>query len=109
MLTRNYNLDLMQPDQPYKDVVFNEALTKLDSFINLSIEAILEMPPEAPVPGNMHIVKNGPNPNYIYYCISEKFGWRIQKPIRGMIFFVNAENKFFRFDGTMWAPITISA
>ena len=38
MLTNNYSLDLMLPSQPNKDVVFNEAITKIDSFCNFGFD-----------------------------------------------------------------------
>ena len=105
MLTNNYGLDLMIPSQANKDVVFNEAITKLDSFCNFSLNSFESKAPHELKPGAMHIITEGDYAMCIYYCPSEASGWKIQKPKKGMVFFVHSENKFFYFDGSKWESV----
>ena len=108
MLTNNYGFDLMTPSQANKDVVFNEAITKLDSFCNFSINSFEAHVPYALTPGSMHILAEGDHAMAICYCPSEAAGWKIQKPKKGMVFFVRSENKLFYFDGAKWEPVVAS-
>lgn len=105
MLTNNYDLDLMLPSQPNKDVVFNEAVIKIDSFCNMAIESFQSEVPGPLNLGAMHIIAEGQYAMSICYCASMAAGWRIQAPKKGMVFLVRSENKFFHFDGTRWEVV----
>ena len=105
MLTNNYGFDLMMPAQANKDVVFNEAITKLDAFCNFSINSFEGNIPYALTPGAMHIVREGDYAMSICYCSSEAAGWKIQRPKKGMMFFVRSENNHFYFDGDKWEAV----
>ena len=109
MLTNNYGFDLMIPSQANKDVVFNEAITKLDSFCNFSIDSFENNVPHMLNPGSMHIICDGTYAMSICYCPSEAAGWKIQKPKKGMVFFVRSENKLFYFDGRKWDAVATSS
>lgn len=106
MQTTNYGIDLMLPSQANKDVVFNEAITKIDAFCNFAINSFEGKVPAKLNVGAMHIVCEGSHAMSICYCPSEAAGWKIQKPKKGMIFFVRSENKLFYFDGIKWEPVT---
>lgn len=106
MITNNYEFDLMMPAQVNKDVVFNEAITKLDAFCNFSINSFASAVPYDLIPGQMHIITEGTHSMSICYCPSVASGWKIYKPKNGMILFVRSENKFFLFDGTKWNTVS---
>ena len=105
MLTHNYCLDLMLPSQVNKDVVFNEAITKIDSFCNFAINSFEGGVPAFLNVGAMHIICEGDHAMSICYCPSEAAGWKIQKPKKGMVFFVRSENKLFYFTGSQWEAV----
>jgi hypothetical protein len=109
MLTNNYGMDLMTPSQASKDVVFNEAITKLDSFCNIVISSFESTIPTTLSAGAVHILNNGTYVNAICYCPSTIAGWKIQAPKKGMVFFVYNENAFFYFEGAKWEKLDITA
>jgi len=108
MLTNNYGLDLMLPSQTNKDVVFNEAITKIDSFCNFAVNSFEGNIPSSLNVGAMHIICEGDHAMSICYCPSEAAGWKIQKPKKGMVFFVRSENKLFYFNGAQWEAVKAS-
>jgi hypothetical protein len=105
MYANNYKIDLMIPSQINKDVIFNEAIIKLDSFCNIAAESfILELPLEI-IPGILYILSEGPNKHSICYSPSKASGWKIQKPTRNMIYYIKSESNFFCFNGENWEAI----
>ncbi|MEY3197357.1 MAG: hypothetical protein RLZZ59_728 [Pseudomonadota bacterium] len=109
MLTNNYSMDLMTPSQPNKDVVFNEAITKLDSFCGIVVSSFEGSVPASITIGAVHIISSGSDKYKICYCPSAASGWRIQEPKEGMIFFVKSENGFFCFNGASWEKVDLGS
>lgn len=108
MVTNNYGIDLMLPFQANKDVLFNEAIVKFDSFCNFAITSFIDKIPSKLTVGSMHIITDGEYKMSICYCPSEACGWKIQAAKKGMVFFVQSENRFFHFEGIKWDAITMS-
>jgi hypothetical protein len=105
MRTNNYGIDLMIPSAVSKDVIFNEAVSKFDSFCNIAVEDfIIELPLEV-IPGVIYILSEGPNKNSICYSPSKASGWKRQNPIRNMIFYIKSERNFFCFNGEYWEAV----
>ena len=105
MLTHNYKIDLMIPSQINKDVIFNEAISKIDNFCNIAIHSFITDRPREQNIGSIHIISGGDNKNSICYCPSKASGWKIQQPVQNMIFFVITERRFVYFNGENWEVI----
>jgi Protein of unknown function (DUF2793) len=105
MQTNNYAITLMIPSQINKDVLFNEAICKIDSFCNIAILSFVPNIPEDLAIGTMHIISEGLNRNSICYNPSSAAGWKILNPIKNMIFFIISERRFFLFNGETWEGV----
>lgn len=99
MKTHHYNIDLMVPMQTDKEILFNEAQVKIDSFCNASVRGFIAHAPDtAPVVGDKYILSAGTNSGYICYCANLSKGWQMLEPQIGMIIFVCEANSFFIFN-----------
>ena len=63
MKTTNFSMDLMIPSQLNKDITFNEALLKIDSFMSLSVINFIDQKPEHLKNGEKFIISNGEHKN----------------------------------------------
>ncbi|WP_316353912.1 hypothetical protein [Candidatus Trichorickettsia mobilis] len=97
MKTHHYNIDLMTPMQTDKEILFNEALLKIDSFCNSTVRNFIEQLPDTLVVGDKYILAFGENEGDICYCADLAKGWQLLKARAGMIIFVSEENSFFIF------------
>lgn len=94
--------------QAQKEITHNDALNDVDSLAQISvINRTTATPPTTPSEGDSYIVAASPtgawagNTDAIasYYS-----GWRIKPAKAGWIAYVQAENVFYVFDGSSWAP-----
>ena len=97
MKTHHYNIELMTPMQTDKEILFNEALLKIDSFCNGTVRNFAGQLPGALVVGDKCILAFGENEGDICYCADLAKGWQLLKARAGMIVFVREENSFFIF------------
>lgn len=107
MQTPNFNIDLMTPMQFDREIIFNEAILKLDNFCNIVIKAIVDSKPEVPAIGDKYIIKSGPNINQIYFCSDLAKGWQNFIPKHSIIAFILKENCFYLFDNNKWQKIDV--
>ena len=105
MITNNYGIELMIPSQVNKDVIFNEAISKLDGFCNMVIVSFIDSLPLELTIRSLHIISNGIDKNSICYCPSNASGWKLLKPTPNMIFYVKSERNFFCFNGDNWVAV----
>jgi hypothetical protein len=94
----------MVPSQINKEIVFNEAILKLDGFCNASIKGFTDTIPSSGATGDKYILKTGEHQNYICYFFAETSGWQLLSPKQGMIFFCEQLKQFIYFDGQDWLP-----
>ncbi|MBY0429452.1 MAG: DUF2793 domain-containing protein, partial [Alphaproteobacteria bacterium] len=89
-------------------ITHNDALNDLDALAQISvINHTTATPPATPIDGDSYIVAASPtgawagsaNAVATYYS-----GWRIKPAKVGWIAYVQAENAFYVFDGSSWAP-----
>ncbi|WPY01362.1 DUF2793 domain-containing protein [Candidatus Trichorickettsia mobilis] len=110
MKTHHYNIDLMTPMQTDKEILFNEALLKIDSFCNSTVRNFIQQLPEAMIVGDKYILAFGENEGDICYCADLAKGWQLLKAKAGMIVFVCEENSFFIFGyDHRWSKVTTAA
>ncbi|KAF8818422.1 hypothetical protein [Rickettsia endosymbiont of Cardiosporidium cionae] len=108
MQSNNYNINLMIPNRANKDVIFNEAISTIDNFLNIAIQGFIsEIPKELPVDKKYILIKNdqsGYN-NKIIYKIHEQQNIKLLSPKESMIVFVIENNSFFIFSNDQWHKI----
>ena len=88
MKTTNFSMDLMVPSQSNKDIVFNEALLKIDSFMNFSVVDFIDHKPEQLQNGEKFIISSGEYKNKICYQPLNSKIVLLQEPTVGMVVFV---------------------
>lgn len=88
MKTTNFSMDLMVPLQLNKDTIFNEALLKIDSFMNLSVIDFIDHKPENLKNGEKFIISTGEYKNNICYKPMYSKTILLSEPKEGMLVFV---------------------
>jgi hypothetical protein len=108
MKTTNFSMDLMIPSQLNKDIVFNEALLKIDSFMNFSVIDFIDLEPKQLKSGEKFIISSGEHKNKICYKPLESKTVLLCEPKAGMIVFVIKIGCFFIFANNEWEKIALS-
>jgi hypothetical protein len=108
MKTTNFSMDLMVPSQLGKDIVFNESLLKIDSFMNCSVSDFIDHKPEQLNMGEKFIISNGEHKNKICYKPLESKTVLLHEPKLGMLVFVIRGNFFLIFSNNGWEKVAIS-
>jgi Protein of unknown function (DUF2793) len=101
------NLPLLAAGQAQKEITHNEALSRLDGLVQMSIEARnLPVPPVAPVIGHCWIVPVGASGVWSGHAQEiahwTSGGWRFSVPLPGFIAWSKADSVFGWFDGSAW-------
>lgn len=105
MQSFNYNIKFMTPQQLNKDLVFNEAILKLDGFCSHAIKGFVDAVPQEFVIGDKYIINQGQMKNNICYIFSQSSGWQFLSPKEGMVFFCSELGQMILFDGQEWQKI----
>ena len=112
LYTNNFKIPLLFQNQAHKDIVFNEALSKIDSLIHLSvIDIFINSEPENIKDGDSYIISNNPNDifsNHSCKIAYYNIGWKFITPTEGMRVWVQSkkslyiyiENNWIKFDNT---------
>ena len=108
MKTTNFSMDLMIPSQLNKDITFNEALLKIDSFMGLGVINFIDQKPEQLKEGEKFIISNGEHKNKICYQPIESKTILLHEPKAGMIVFVIESSFFLIFANDEWKKIALS-
>ncbi|ROU02997.1 DUF2793 domain-containing protein [Histidinibacterium lentulum] len=114
--TDHLALPLLLPGQAQKHVTVNEALSRLDAVVQLSVlSRALSAPPSAPVPGDRYIVAGGASGTWSgmdgHLAVAEAGGgWLFLAPAAGWRAWVADEERGVLHDGAEWrADAAISA
>ncbi|MCP5369221.1 MAG: hypothetical protein H6909_00805 [Rickettsiaceae bacterium] len=102
MKTNNLSLELMVPSQINKDIIYNEAILKLDDFSNLSICDFIETTPLELDAGVKYIIRSGENKNKICYRPHESKPIMIHEPRDGMVIYMLSMAKFLFYAKDVW-------
>lgn len=102
MKTNNLSLELMVPSQINKDIIYNEAILKLDDFSNLSICDFINTYPNQLDPGIKYIIRNGDDQNKICYRSHESKPIMLHEPRDGMVIYMISQGKFLFYSKDEW-------
>lgn len=108
MKTNNFSIDLMTPGQLSKDIIFNEALLKIDSFMHCTVNDFTQSIPNQLVCGEKYIISEGEHRNKICYKPLASKSVLLHEPRIGMIVFILNGNFFLNFTNTGWEKTNIS-
>lgn len=98
MKTTNYGINLMVPGQAgNNEIAFNEAIAKIDNFLNIVIKGFLQTAPEHLSINEKYIITDGEHVNHICYIADASKGIEYMKLQDNMIFFILEENSFFMY------------
>ena len=108
--TENLGLPYIAPSQAQKHVTHNEALRLLDAIVQIGVETTdAIVPPEAPLPGERHIVGAGATAGWAgqdgRIAAWQEGAWSFVEPRTGWIAHVAATGRPVVHDGTGWAPL----
>ncbi len=107
MKTTNFSMDLMVPSQSNKDIVFNEALLKIDSFMNFSVVDFIDYKPEQLKNGEKFIISSGEHKDKICYKPLNSKVVLLQEPKLGMVVFIIKTRCFLIFADNEWKKISL--
>jgi hypothetical protein len=100
MQTLRANIDLMKDGQINKELIFNEAMIKIDSLINLTISDFVN---EGDVETDDNfIISNGVNKNKISYINVNSISRQYFTPCNMMMVFIIKKNSFYIFNNQNW-------
>lgn len=102
--TRRFHLPLLFAGQAQKEFFVNEALTRLDLFMQCVVEDEVQVPPAAPVLGQCWLVGDAPGDDFAGHAGEiagwTGSGWRFLDPIDGLRAFDRSRGSFRLFHGT---------
>ncbi len=105
--TYNYNIDLMLPNGANKDIIFNEAISKIDSLLNVVVTGFIdEAPSELPL-DTKYIITDGKDSNKICYAVNNPKNVQLLPPRSGMLVFIFKEQHFYIFMNNKWQQIKL--
>lgn len=101
------SLPLLSPSQAQKTVTHNEALTKLDAMVQLSVlDRTRTAPPSSPAAGAAHLVAGSATGAWAgrdrQLAVWNGTAWQFTTPRTGWRAWVQAEETLAAFDGTAW-------
>ena len=105
MKTNFYDINMMLPSQINKEIIFNEAILKLDGFANCCINGFTDHEPEDYTYGDKYIMSQGENKNNICYILAPSHQWHILKPQKGMHVFLQSAMEIYVFNGNDWLAL----
>lgn len=107
--TSNLVLPLVASNQAQKHVTVNEALTRLDALVQLSvINRTLTAPPGSPADGDRHIIASGATGAWagrdLNVAAWQNGAWTFLVPRNGWTLWVEADSALYTWTGSAWAP-----
>lgn len=102
MKTNNLSLELMVPSQINKDIIYNEAILKLDDFSNLSICDFIDTCPSELDAGIKYIIRTGSKKNHICYRSHESKPVMLHEPRDGMVIYMISQGQFLFYSKNEW-------
>ena len=109
MKTTNYGIDLMVSGQVgNNEIIFNEAVLKMDNFLNSVIKGFVKSTPENLDINEKYIITDGKYIDHICYIVNTAKNIEYIPVKNSMIFFVIEENSFFLYDNSTWKKLSFS-
>ena len=108
MKTTNFNMQLMIPGQANKDIIFNESLLKIDSIINLTINSVIDHPPEKLNINEKYLVSKGKHQDKICYISHKSKAIEFISPFQGMMVFALKNHCFLLYENKKWSELKLS-
>jgi hypothetical protein len=105
MKTNRLYMDLMVPNQPNKDVIFNEALLRIDSFLNIAINGVLTEEPTELTVGAKYVIIDGNYRNCICFRTQTAKAIEYIYPQNGSLVFSLESRDFMLFYNGNWEEI----
>lgn len=102
MKTNNLSLELMVPSQINKDIIYNEAIFKLDDFSNLSICDFVDICPSELDAGIKYIIRTGDDKNKICYRPHDSKPIMLHEPRDGMVIYMISQGQFLFYSKGQW-------
>jgi hypothetical protein len=107
MQTSSINLQLMNENQLNKELIFNEAMVKIDSLINLVVEDFIT---EENINNNSnYIIEDGENKNKISFINVNSNSRQYFLPQKMIVIFVLKKNSFYIFNNDNWSKIYVNS
>lgn len=103
--TYNYNIDLMLPNGANKDIIFNEAISKIDSLLNVAVIGFIDKTPEELPLDTKYIITKGKDSNKICYAVNNPKNIHLLFPKSGMFVFVLKAQSFYIFMNNEWQQV----
>ena len=105
MQTSKINIELMNHMQLNKELVFNEAMIKIDSLMNLVVEDFMN---ESDIRGDqIFIIQDGDRKNSICYFNVNSDQRQYFLPKAKIVAFVAKRKQFYMFDKEKWSPLSM--
>ena len=106
-------LPILEAAQAQKHVTHNEALLLLDAAIHLSVVSrVIATPPVGPLDGVRYLVPTGATGAWAVQAgklaIGQAGVWVFATPRKGWRVWIEDEEKFLLFDGTLWRDLAVS-
>lgn len=106
MKTVNLNIDLMSPMQSHKEVMFNEAMLKIDSMSNVAVLDVCDDYKNLKVYEGVKYLSYLNQECIILFANTKDTKWRVIKAKDGMIFYVILQNKWVISSKNKWTIIS---
>jgi hypothetical protein len=107
MLSSFLNLELMHNQQVGKEIIFNEAIIKMEQLCSQLVIKFISHPYKDLKKGLYIIDKNSDKyHNHLTFFIADR--WRYIKPQENMMIFIEEKNAFFKFSEDGWKIVELA-
>ena len=107
--TLRYGLPYILPGQAQKHVTHNEALSKLDALLNLSVKMITDALPTSPVEGEAFLMSQSPESAWDNHAndiaVFTEGVWQFFSPVLGWMVWVEDLASIWVFKGHAWESL----
>lgn len=103
--TNYFDIKLLKYNQVQKEIIVNEALMKIDALISRCAKSFISSIDELMNENDIYIVAENPTgecSNKAHHIMYYANGWRYVNPKKGLIFWIDAYQSNFIFDGNTW-------
>ena len=108
--TSHLGMTLVEQSQAQKEITVNQALTRVDAFLNNGAKSqSTSTPPGSPASGDLYIVGSSPTGAWTGQAGKLAYydqGWYFVVPNEGAVLWVNDEDVAYSYNGTSWILTT---
>ena len=108
--TAHLGITLVEQSQSQKEITVNQALTRIDVFLNNGVKSqVVSTPPGSPASGDVYIVAASPTGAWVGQAGKLAYydqGWYFITPVEGSTMWVNDEDMSYSYNGTVWMQTT---